>query len=117
MLRFDTPGNTRHITHDFQLHPQPSAVLTPRSLLVPLLYAFFTLLTSFAVVMGAYLLAAAVQDVLLAKVLRIVGIGCLILLVIDALLLLLALAIHTLDAVDRRQPPPRDAEGEHPDSR
>jgi hypothetical protein len=76
-------------------------VITPRSLLIALLYAFFTLLTAFAVVMGGYLLATAVQDAPLAQVLRIVGIVCLLLLAIDALLLLLALSVNAVAGVER----------------
>jgi hypothetical protein len=78
-------------------------VFTSRSLLISLLYAFFTLLTTFAVVMGAYLLAAAVQDAPLARVLRIVGIVCLILLTIDAVLLLLTLSLNALAIAERRE--------------
>jgi uncharacterized protein YqgC (DUF456 family) len=67
-----------------------------RPLLVGLIYAFFTLLAAFAVVMGGYLLAAAVEDSPLAMVLRIIGIVCLFLLAINAVLLLLATAMAAL---------------------
>ena len=82
-------------------------MITPRSLLVPLLYAFFTLLTAFAVVMGGYLLATAVQDGPLAQVLRIVGIVCLFLLSINGVLLVLALAMNAVATEERREPPLR----------
>jgi hypothetical protein len=84
-----------------------SQTMTPRSLLIGLLYAFFTLLTALAVVMAGYLLASAVQDAPLAQVLRIVGIVCLILLAIDSLLLLLALAVKAVSAEERRRHSPR----------
>lgn len=86
-------------------------MITPRSLLIALLYAFFTLLTAFAVVMGGYLLATAVQDAPLARVLRIVGIVCLLLLAVDAVMLLLTLSINAIAAVDQRESRSRT---EHP---
>ncbi len=72
-----------------------------RTLLVGLIYAFFTLLAALAVTIGGYALATAVEDSLLALVLRIIGFGCLLLLVVNAVLLLLTLAMHALSIEER----------------
>jgi hypothetical protein len=87
-----------------------NAAVTPRSTLIALLYAFFTLLVAFAVIMGGYLLATAVQDMPLALVLRIIGIGCLLLLAVDGVLLLLVLAVNAVAGDERRERPARAAE-------
>jgi hypothetical protein len=84
--------------------------VTPRSTLIALVYAFFTLLVAFAVIMGGYLVATAVQDVQLALVLRIIGISCLLLLAIDGVLLVLALAVNAVASEERRDRPTRAAE-------
>jgi hypothetical protein len=76
--------------------------VTRRTLLVVLLYAFFTLLVAMAVTMGGYLLATAVQDSQLAPALRIIGVGCLLLLGVNALLLLLAVATSVLVMEEER---------------
>ncbi len=77
--------------------------MTPRLMLTALIYAFLTLLVAFAVVMGGYLLAIAVQDSQLATVLRIIGVTCLLLLAIDGVLLLFVLALRALAAEARRE--------------
>ncbi|MBW3597999.1 MAG: hypothetical protein KY475_12070 [Planctomycetes bacterium] len=78
-----------------------------RSLLVGLIYAYFTLLVAWGVMMGGYLLAVALQDSPLAQVLRIIGIACLVLLAINGVLLLLAVAMTVLawEERARRRPP------------
>lgn len=64
-----------------------------RAVLLVLIYGFLTFLTLFAIVMAAYLLAAALQDALLMRVLRLLGIAALLLFVVDAVSLVLASSV------------------------
>jgi hypothetical protein len=70
--------------------------LFPRDFLRTLVFALALLVVGFAVVMGGASLAAALGDAMLAAVLRGIGVGLVILLVIDAVLLLIALGINEL---------------------
>lgn len=73
----------------------------PRAILQFLVFALALLVVALAVVMGGAGLATAMGDALLATILQGVGIGLVVLLVIDAILLLVALGINELG----RRPP------------
>jgi hypothetical protein len=72
-----------------------------RALLI-LLCAQFVLLVAFAVLMGGYALAAAAGDTLGAVALWWIAMGCLMLIVTDALLLVMALGIAAFVPVESR---------------
>ena len=79
--------------------------MIPRRLLTKLVFALPILITSFAVILGAALLAQALGDVAGARGLFWIAIGALIALVIDVLLLVGALGLL---ALDQRRDQPRD---------
>jgi hypothetical protein len=67
-----------------------------RTILIVLLFAFLFLVVAFGVLMGGAVLAGAMDDPTGARVLMWIANSCLILIVIDAVLLVGALAIHVL---------------------
>jgi hypothetical protein len=71
-----------------------------RVVLLVLIYGFLTFLTVFAIVMAAYLLAVALQDALLMRVLRLLGIAALLLLVVDTVSLVLASSVTLVAVLD-----------------
>ena len=67
------------------------------------MYGLVLLTVAFAVVMGGAALAGATGDAMLSAVLRWVGVGLLVLLVIDAVLLLAVLGVNELGRDDRQR--------------
>lgn len=74
----------------------------PREILRTLVFGLGLLIVAFGVVMGGYALAQAIDAHLVAGILLGVGIGLLLLLAIDAILLLVALGINELGRGERR---------------
>lgn len=75
--------------------------MVPRRILVVLVLALPVLVVAFAVVMGGGGLAQGMGDPAGATALRWIGMACLMLLVMDGLLLLLALGLNAID--ERRE--------------
>ena len=75
-----------------------------RRLLLILVFAQFVLLVALAVSVGGYALAAATSDPTGATVLWWITIGCLMLIVTDALLLVGVLGISALVAAPEERP-------------
>jgi hypothetical protein len=74
-----------------------------RRILTVLVFAQFVLLVAFAVLVGGYALAAATSDSPGATVLWWVAMGCLMLIVADALLLVGVLGISALTGLESRE--------------
>jgi len=83
--------------------------LVPKRILIVLVLALPVLVVAFAVVMGGWGLALGMGDPGGATALRWIAIACLILLVIDGLLLLMALGLNAIEASGGREPPDTNA--------
>ncbi len=78
--------------------------MIPRRLLAVLVLTLPILVVAFAVVMGGQALAQATGDASGARGLFWVGMSCLMLLVVDLLLLVMALGINAMDQRDAGSP-------------
>ena len=83
--------------------------MVPKRILVVLVLALPVLIVAFAVVMGGWGLAQGMGDPGGATALRWIAIACLMLLVIDGLLLMMALGLNAIEASGGRQPPDTNA--------
>jgi hypothetical protein len=79
--------------------------VVPRRILTVLVLALPVLLVAFAVVMGGWGLAQGMGDPAGATALRWIGIACLMLLIMDGVLLLMALGLNAIEASGGRLPP------------
>jgi hypothetical protein len=79
--------------------------LVPKRILVVLVLALPVLVVAFAVVMGGWGLAQGMGDPGGATALRWIAMGCLMLLVLDGLLLMMALGLNAIEASGGREPP------------
>jgi hypothetical protein len=71
--------------------------MIPRSLVATLLALFAVLVVTFAVLMGGYAIVNAFDDATGARILGWLATSCVLLLVVDCLLLLAALAFYHLE--------------------
>lgn len=79
-----------------------SGNVIPRRILTVLVFALPVLVVAFGVLMGGSVLAQAVQDAPVAKVLRWIAISILMLTVVDVVLLVGVLGIRALGDEDNR---------------
>ncbi|MFN0020158.1 MAG: hypothetical protein ACKVP0_18005 [Pirellulaceae bacterium] len=79
--------------------------MVPRRILTVLVLGLPVLLVAFAVVMGGWGLAQGMGDPAGATALRWIGVACLMLLVIDVVLLVMALGLNAIEASGGREPP------------
>ena len=79
-----------------------SQTVIPRTVLVSLVYGLPLLVVAFGVLMGAYGLAQATEDLPAARVLRGVAASCLLLIVTDIILLVGALGVNALSKAEER---------------
>ena len=79
--------------------------MVPRRILTVLVLALPVLLVAFVVVMGGWGLAQGMGEPAGATALRWIGIACLMLLVVDGVLLLMALGLNAIEASGGREPP------------
>ncbi|MBC7854525.1 MAG: hypothetical protein IAF94_13915 [Pirellulaceae bacterium] len=79
--------------------------MVPRRILVVLVLALPVLVVAFAVVMGGWGLAQGMEDPGGAAALRWIAMACLMLLIIDVLLLMMALGLNAIEASGGRLPP------------
>ncbi len=84
-------------------------MVSKRTLTV-LVLALPVLVVAFAVVMGGWGLAQGMGDPAGATALRWVAVACLLLLVMDGVLLLMALGLNAIEASGARQPPDADSQ-------
>jgi hypothetical protein len=80
-------------------------MLVPKRILTVLVLALPVLVVAFAVVMGGWGLALGMGDLAGATALRWIAVACLMLLVMDGLLLLMALGLNAIEASGGREPP------------
>lgn len=97
----DTPCCGPHNSHSPNVPSSLSRIVIPKRFLLVLVFALPILAVAFGVLMGAFALAQAMQDLVGARALLWVAISALLLLILDVVLLVMALGINAAQDRDR----------------